>query len=180
MKPAGVSERIQFADANTDKYSSRGGLWGIIAECHREGWLAACSATGGREQDSGMGILTGHAYSIIDARELLVKGQPEYLLQIRNPWGQKEWTGIPHALLLSVALSLPPPSPEIPSGHPDIPSLFRPIFGSDLICPLFLLQTSLVLLPPLILTQVVGVTTQRNGPKKLPLNLDTREMPTTV
>lgn len=42
-----------------------------------------------------MGILTGHAYSIIAARELLVNGQPEYLLQIRNPWGQKEWTGMP-------------------------------------------------------------------------------------
>lgn len=41
-----------------------------------------------------MGILTGHAYSIIGARELLVNGQPEYLLQIRNPWGQKEWTGM--------------------------------------------------------------------------------------
>lgn len=89
----GISERIQFSDA--DKYSHRGGLWGIIGECHREGWLAACSATGGREADNGMGILTGHAYSIINARELLVNGQPEYLLQIRNPWGQKEWTGTP-------------------------------------------------------------------------------------
>ncbi|KAJ9642618.1 hypothetical protein H2204_002266 [Knufia peltigerae] len=35
------------------------------------------------------GISEGHAYSIMDARE--VKG--ERLLKLRNPWGKKEWTG---------------------------------------------------------------------------------------
>lgn len=35
------------------------------------------------------GISEGHAYSIMDAREL--KG--ERLLKLRNPWGKKEWTG---------------------------------------------------------------------------------------
>lgn len=41
-----------------------------------------------------MGILTGHAYSIIDAKTLIMpNGQNEFLLRIRNPWGKKEWTG---------------------------------------------------------------------------------------
>ena len=35
------------------------------------------------------GISEGHAYSIMDARE--VNGQR--LLKLRNPWGKKEWTG---------------------------------------------------------------------------------------
>jgi hypothetical protein len=35
------------------------------------------------------GVVSGHAYSIIKAVEL--KGQR--LLQIRNPWGKREWTG---------------------------------------------------------------------------------------
>lgn len=36
-----------------------------------------------------VGLLQDHAYSILDARELL----GEYVLRIRNPWGQLEWNG---------------------------------------------------------------------------------------
>lgn len=39
-----------------------------------------------RERD---GIAEGHAYSIMDAKE--IKGHR--LLKVRNPWGKKEWTG---------------------------------------------------------------------------------------
>lgn len=39
-----------------------------------------------RERD---GIAEGHAYSIMDAKE--IKGHR--LLKVRNPWGRKEWTG---------------------------------------------------------------------------------------
>lgn len=35
------------------------------------------------------GISEGHAYSIMDAKE--VNG--EKLLKLRNPWGKKEWNG---------------------------------------------------------------------------------------
>jgi len=47
-------------------------------------WLDTNS--GPRERQ---GISEGHAYSIMDARE--VRGQR--LLKLRNPWGRKEWTG---------------------------------------------------------------------------------------
>jgi len=48
-----------------------------------------CSAAGGKEQDTGKGILTGHAYSILSTQEY----NGEQLIQLRNPWGQKEWEG---------------------------------------------------------------------------------------
>ncbi|OAL40239.1 hypothetical protein AYO20_00659 [Fonsecaea nubica] len=47
-------------------------------------WLDTTGAPRERE-----GIAEGHAYSIMDARE--VEGQR--LLKLRNPWGKKEWTG---------------------------------------------------------------------------------------
>lgn len=45
-----------------------------------------------------MGILKGHAYSIIDVFELSAPESSNYhkshrLLRIRNPWGNKEWNG---------------------------------------------------------------------------------------
>lgn len=39
-----------------------------------------------RERD---GIAEGHAYSIMDAKEI----EGHRLLKVRNPWGRKEWTG---------------------------------------------------------------------------------------
>ncbi|ETI28385.1 hypothetical protein G647_00834 [Cladophialophora carrionii CBS 160.54] len=47
-------------------------------------WLDTSGAPRERE-----GISEGHAYSIMDAKE--VNG--ERLLKLRNPWGKKEWTG---------------------------------------------------------------------------------------
>lgn len=36
-----------------------------------------------------MGLVQGHAYSLIGAYE----GNGVQLVQVRNPWGQHEWTG---------------------------------------------------------------------------------------
>ncbi|KIY01600.1 uncharacterized protein Z520_03152 [Fonsecaea multimorphosa CBS 102226] len=47
-------------------------------------WLDTTRAPRERE-----GISEGHAYSIMDAREI----NGERLLKLRNPWGKKEWTG---------------------------------------------------------------------------------------
>jgi len=77
----GISERVEF--------NKEAGLWELISNCIHEQWLMGCSATGGKETDSGKGILTGHAYSILAARVY----KNEKLIQIRNPWGQKEWEG---------------------------------------------------------------------------------------
>ena len=51
-----------------------------------------------RHRDSGLGILRGHAYGILRIVERTVKHEDDddetlRLLQLRNPWGMKEWTG---------------------------------------------------------------------------------------
>ena len=41
-----------------------------------------------------LGLVAGHAYGVLDARQVTVPGSPPVqLLQLRNPWGQFEWTG---------------------------------------------------------------------------------------
>jgi calpain-15 len=41
-----------------------------------------------------VGLIDGHAYSLIKAKEITTKhGAIVRLVLIRNPWGNKEWTG---------------------------------------------------------------------------------------
>ena len=40
------------------------------------------------------GLVDGHAYSLIGAREIKDKdGKVHRICLVRNPWGKKEWTG---------------------------------------------------------------------------------------
>ena len=39
------------------------------------------------------GLATGHAYSLLAGHELNFKGSNVKLVQLRNPWGQSEWSG---------------------------------------------------------------------------------------
>ena len=65
-------------------------LWKFLNECKREAWLMGVSAKGGTEVARPDGILTGHAYSVLDVRQTRAGDK---LIKIRNPWGKKEWTG---------------------------------------------------------------------------------------
>ena len=40
-----------------------------------------------------VGLVSGHAYSIINVKEGIVKGESIRLLRIRNPWGFQEYNG---------------------------------------------------------------------------------------
>lgn len=51
-------------------------------------WLDTSGRPGGGDKER-QGISEGHAYSIMEAKE--VKGKR--LLKVRNPWGRKEWDG---------------------------------------------------------------------------------------
>ncbi|KRX05712.1 hypothetical protein PPERSA_09852 [Pseudocohnilembus persalinus] len=45
-----------------------------------------------KEEDTGMGIVSGHAYAILQVKEVERDGL-EKIIQVRNPWGNKEWQG---------------------------------------------------------------------------------------
>ena len=51
------------------------------------------SSKGSGEVESELGIISGHAYSLIDLYEFQHKGERLQLCKLRNPWGHKEWTG---------------------------------------------------------------------------------------
>lgn len=87
----GIPHTIYF-DKIQDEIDS-GAFWDKLVYWVASGqFLMGCAkATGGqREVDTaGLGILVGHAYSILDARE----AGGHRLIQCRNPWGCSEWKG---------------------------------------------------------------------------------------
>jgi hypothetical protein len=66
-------------------------LWQRLTLWINNGYMMGCSSPAGSDSHtSSLGIVQGHAYSILDAYE--VEGNK--LLQIRNPWGNSiEWKG---------------------------------------------------------------------------------------
>jgi hypothetical protein len=51
--------------------------------------MGAASPAGSDKDKSSLGVVFGHAYSVMDVA--VVDGVK--LVQLRNPWGQTEWTG---------------------------------------------------------------------------------------
>jgi len=101
-------------NSKTVKYRRKKGeeaqklLWKTIIKAKENHSMMGCSALGGTEHevcfppDYPCGILSGHAYSIIDVFSIdvevtdeddQVKSVTERLLRLRNPWGKKEWNG---------------------------------------------------------------------------------------
>ncbi len=61
-----------------------------------EEYLVGCSLNldDGSEKDMGKGIMSGHAYAVLDLRQVKDdKGKLIRLVKVRNPWGSHEWTG---------------------------------------------------------------------------------------
>lgn len=70
--------------------------WQKIFEANTKNYILTCftKSTKVSEEKSETGIVSGHAYSILDVRDIInAKGQPARVLQIRNPWGKFEWNG---------------------------------------------------------------------------------------
>jgi hypothetical protein len=68
-----------------------GELWQKLIYWNDNNYLMGAGSPAGSDSDvSNMGIVQGHAYSILDVCE--VEGTK--LLQVRNPWGEEtEWKG---------------------------------------------------------------------------------------
>merc|ERR1719446_1734474 len=96
----GATMKLKFKNKKVAKMIAGGQLWTMLKGWKQEGSLMGCSLSGGgTEHDIGMGILAGHAYGILDLREVSVEETDEMdafegkMLRIRNPWGMREWKG---------------------------------------------------------------------------------------
>ena len=74
-------------------------LWKTIIEADGRNYIICASAGKGnlsKEEYSSLGLVSDHAYAVLQAREVnTTRGgeKGERLLQLRNPWGHLEWTG---------------------------------------------------------------------------------------
>lgn len=73
-------------------------LFALIQDAHQNGYIIVSDITdtvnSGLDYLSKMGLITNHAYSIIDTEILHDKHEKEIrLIKVRNPWGTNEWLG---------------------------------------------------------------------------------------
>jgi len=59
-----------------------------------KGYTIGAGTNGQGEEDLGEGIISGHAYTLIGAYEVVdANGDEECLVKLRNPWGEAEFQG---------------------------------------------------------------------------------------
>lgn len=79
-----------------EDYSKLPEAWAKLKEANAQNFILTCFTKSAEtvEQQSGDGLVSGHAYSILDVREVVdSRGKVRMILQIRNPWGKFEWKG---------------------------------------------------------------------------------------
>jgi len=79
-----------------EDYSDMNAAWEKLKIFNTQNFIITCftKSTEITEEKSGNGLVSGHAYSILDVREIMdSRGQVARVVQIRNPWGKFEWTG---------------------------------------------------------------------------------------
>ena len=89
--------KIFFDDDRTKADIENGNLWNFLVAMDRAKNLITCSTAGedkwtegGGTPVGGPGLVSGHAYSLIQARQT---SDGHRLVQLRNPWGDFEWNG---------------------------------------------------------------------------------------
>eukprot|EP00930_Biecheleria_cincta_P039443 TRINITY_DN27122_c0_g1_i1.p1 TRINITY_DN27122_c0_g1~~TRINITY_DN27122_c0_g1_i1.p1 ORF type:complete len:1791 (-),score=286.76 TRINITY_DN27122_c0_g1_i1:25-5397(-) len=84
----GIGEQIRLQDSKASLHD--GTLWSQLKGLNEDGHLLGCGSSAGSDTDiSSMGIVQGHAYSILRVEEI----DGNRLMQVRNPWGSTEWKG---------------------------------------------------------------------------------------
>lgn len=80
----------------TDELDSEA-LWQLLCRCDSSDNIMSCSVPGEDKWSQregipigGPGLVSGHSYSLLDARTLSTGTR---LVQLRNPWGRFEWNG---------------------------------------------------------------------------------------
>lgn len=92
--PRSVGEMISMTDDKVKADIRSGALWEKLKSYVQLGYLLGAGSPSGSDSDvSGQGIVQGHAYSLLDAREESDARGSHKLVQLRNPWGSTEWKG---------------------------------------------------------------------------------------
>jgi len=68
-------------------------LWDEINNGEEHNFVMTAGTTGDDDKMETEGLVEGHAYSLLEAHEIEHHGHPVRLVKMRNPWGQKEWSG---------------------------------------------------------------------------------------
>ena len=79
-----------------EDYDDLDDVWSKIKEANAKQFMLTCFTHSAEttEEQSDQGLVSGHAYTILDVRNVIDnRGQPRRILQIRNPWGKFEWNG---------------------------------------------------------------------------------------
>ena len=70
--------------------------WKKMMAANSQNFILTCftKSTQISEEKNSIGIVSGHAYSLLDIQEIRdSRGRPARIMQIRNPWGKFEWKG---------------------------------------------------------------------------------------
>lgn len=68
-------------------------FWLELKSSDIRGYSIMSSSYGQGENVNELGIVSGHAYSLISTHEVRVGNKNWRLCKLRNPWGRGEWTG---------------------------------------------------------------------------------------
>jgi calpain-15 len=71
-------------------------VWDELMNANEAGYIITAASGGDQDEHdttNALGLVSLHAYSVIEAAEVPTRGGTECLLKIRNPWGATEWQG---------------------------------------------------------------------------------------
>lgn len=79
-----------------ENFSNLDNVWTKLLKANSKNYILTCftKSTSINEEQDKLGIVYGHAYSILDVEDIVdSRGKAARVLQIRNPWGKFEWRG---------------------------------------------------------------------------------------
>lgn len=75
-----------------ESYKNMNQLWAALLKYSSRNYPMCCS--GAKDEGQSLGLISGHAYSLLMAKEVRAAGGKTLkLLKIRNPHGESEWKG---------------------------------------------------------------------------------------
>ena len=82
------SEKFNFKNEDMEK------IWSKYKNAQEKGFLMTAGTSCDEDLPlEEMGLVPGHAYTVVKVVEILNGSNKEKLINLRNPWGHKEWAG---------------------------------------------------------------------------------------